>query len=151
VASIDTILTNLANVRERLDLASRTASVAAELTREVQGQLTAMGAYGVAERFTPVLEKVEEATERLAAGLAATEEAIALTLVAQGAASGGLSDHSGGRQPAATGQGAPGQGQGDDPAGVDRAGQSRGAAALYAWATSGTRASTRCRHRRSST
>lgn len=64
MASIDRIVTNLAVVRERLDRASDAAAAAAELTREVQDQLVAIGAQSVAERFTTVLELIDEASSR---------------------------------------------------------------------------------------
>jgi len=101
VASIDDVIASLTTVRESLTRASAEASVAAELTRELREQLTAMGAYGVADRFTPVLTTIGEAIARLAAGIAVTEEAIARAVAAKGVAySGGLGDHSRGNQPA---------------------------------------------------
>ncbi len=48
MASIDNVIANLTVVRDCLSRASEAAALAAELSREVQAQLAAMGAYGVA-------------------------------------------------------------------------------------------------------
>jgi hypothetical protein len=133
VASVDDVIASLTTARESLNRVSAAADVAAELTREVQDQLTAMGAYGAADRFTLILDTIEQATARLAAGRAAMEAAIALAVAAKGGAySGGLDDPSRGGEPTPAGQGAPRAGQGGDPAGSGRAGPGGSPAAIHA-------------------
>ncbi len=67
-----------------MNRAGTAAALAAEQSREVQNQLAAMGACGAAERLTPVLDTIKDATARLAAGIAMTDEAIALATAAKG-------------------------------------------------------------------
>ncbi len=121
MASIDRILASLHTVVDRLAAAQSAVVATVELAEEVRERLTALGACGVADRVTGLLDLLAEATARLSAARAAAHEAITLTLVAQGGAgSGGVGDYSTGRWPAPAGQSAPRSGTGVDRRGIDR-------------------------------
>lgn len=128
MASIDSILVGLRTVADRLNAARQALDVAVDQTRDVHEAMLALGALGVAERMTAVLDRLGEGAEVLAQAQAAADEAIELTLIAQGGAySGGIGDHSGVDRPAAAGHAAPRAGQGDGPGHVGGAGRGRSA------------------------
>jgi hypothetical protein len=121
VASIDRILASLYTVADRLAQALGAIVTTVELAEDVHQRLTALGAYGTADRMTELLDLLAEATARLSAAEGTAHEAIMLTLAARnGAGSGGVGDHSPGRWSAPTGQPAPRPGEGVDRRGIDR-------------------------------